>query len=56
MMKLINTIEIEFSKDLYKLEVLEGEYGTKFYYIYINGVYDKKYKRLPKDLREFFYD
>jgi len=56
MMKLINTIEIEFSKDLYKLEVLEGEFGTKFYHIFTNGIFDRSYKRLPKDLRDFFYD
>jgi hypothetical protein len=53
-MTLINTIEVEFSKDLYKLEVLTGEFGTKFYYLYTNGNFDRSYKRLPKDLREFF--
>ena len=53
-MKLINTVEIEFSRDTYKLEVLEGEFGTKFYYLFINGDFDKSCKRLPSDLRDFF--
>jgi len=53
-MKLINTIEVEFSKDIYNLQVLEGEFGTKFYYLFINGNFDKSYKRLPSDLRSFF--
>lgn len=53
-MKLINTIEVEFSKDLYKLEVLEGEFGTKFYHLFIDGNFEKSYKRLPSDLRSFF--
>lgn len=54
MSNLINTIELEFSKDLYKLEVYKEEYGTKFYYIYINGTFNKNYKKLPKDLKQFF--
>jgi len=53
-MKLINTIEVEFSKDLYKLEVLEGEFGTKFYHLFIDGNFEKSYMRLPSDLRSFF--
>ena len=53
-MELINTIELQFSRDTYKLEVLEGEFGTKFYHLFINGDFDKSYKRLPSDLREFF--
>ena len=53
-MKTVNTIEVEFSKDTYKLEVLEGEFGTKFYHLFINGDFDKSYKRLPSDLRDFF--
>jgi|14BtaG_2_1085337.scaffolds.fasta_scaffold00589_12 hypothetical protein len=53
-MKTVNTIEVEFSRDTYKLEVLEGEFGTKFYHLFINGDFDKSYKRLPSDLREFF--
>jgi len=53
-MKLINTIEIEFSKDIYKLEVLEGEFSTKFYHLFIGGKFEKSYKRLPSDLRSFF--
>ena len=53
-MNIINTIEVEFSKDLYKLEVLKGEYGTNFYHIYINGNFDRSYLRLPKDLKQFF--
>lgn len=53
-MKLINTIEVNFSKDLYKLEVLEGEFNSKFYHIFINGNFEKSYKRLPSDLRGFF--
>mgnify|MGYP005992636443 FL=1 len=53
-MQLINTIELEFSRDIYKLEVLEGEFATKFYHLFINGDFDKSYKRLPSDLREFF--
>ena len=53
-MELTNTIELQFSRDTYKLEVLEGEFGTKFYHLFINGDFDKSYKRLPSDLREFF--
>lgn len=53
-MELINTIKVEFSKDLYKLEILQGDFGSTFYYIYINGKFEKNYKRLPKDLKSFF--
>jgi hypothetical protein len=53
-MTLINTIEVEFSKDLYKLEVLKGKFGTRFYHLYTNGNFNKSYKRLPSDLRSFF--
>jgi hypothetical protein len=53
-MTLINTIEVEFSKDIYKMEILEGEFGTKFYYLFVNGNFDKSYKSLPNDLRSFF--
>ena len=53
-MKTINEIEVEFSRDTYKLEVLEGEFGTKFYHLFINGDFNKSYKRLPSDLRLFF--
>ena len=53
-MKAIKTIEVEFSKDTYKLEVLEAEFGTKFYHLFTNGNFDRSYKRLPADLRDFF--
>jgi hypothetical protein len=53
-MKTVNTVEIEFSRDTYRMEILEGEFGTKFYHIFINGEFDKSYKRLPSELREFF--
>ena len=53
-MTTVNTIEVEFSRDTYKLEVLEGEFGTKFYHLFINGDFDKSYKRLPSDLKDFF--
>ena len=53
-MKLIKTIEIEYSRDTYKMEILEADFGTKFYHIFINGKFEKSYKRLPADLRDFF--
>jgi hypothetical protein len=53
-MKLINTIEVEFSKDVYKMEILKGEFNSKFYHIFINGKFEKSYKRLPNDLKSFF--
>ena len=48
------TITVNFSKDTYTLEVTEGTFGQKIYSLFINGVYNKNYMRLPKDLREFF--
>jgi hypothetical protein len=53
-MTTIKTIEVNFSRDTYKLEIKEGQFGSKIYSTYINGVYDRNYVRLPKDLREFF--
>lgn len=53
-MTTIKTIEIEFSKDIYTLEVKEGTFGTKFYSLFINGMFQKNYRRLSKDLKEFF--
>ncbi len=53
-MKILKTITVNFSKDTYTLEVTEGTFGQKIYSLFINGVYNKNYMRLPKDLREFF--
>ena len=53
-MKTIKTITVEFSKDIYEMEVCEASFGSLFYYISVNGTFNKSYKRLPKDLREFF--
>jgi hypothetical protein len=53
-MTTIKTIEVNFSRDTYTLEIKEGQFGSKIYSTYINGVYDRNYIRLPKDLREFF--
>jgi len=52
-MKTLKTLTVEFSKDVYKMEVVQGTYCL-FYSIYINGKFEKTYKRLPKELREFF--
>lgn len=53
-MKILKTITVNFSKDTYTLEVKEGTFGNKIYSLFINDVYNRNYKRLPKDLREFF--
>jgi len=53
-MKTIKTITKVYSKDTYEMEICEGSFGSKSYYISINGVFNKSYKRIPKDLREFF--
>lgn len=53
-MKVLKTITVNFSKDKYTLEIIEGTFGQKIYSLFINDVYNKNYMRLPKDLREFF--
>jgi hypothetical protein len=53
-MTTIKTIKIQFSKDIYILEVKEGTFGNKFYSLFINGMFQKNYKRLSKDLKDFF--
>ncbi len=53
-MKVLKTITIEYSKDVYLMEILEGSFGDKHYSLFINGIFQKTYMRMPKDLREFF--
>lgn len=53
-MKVLKTITKEYSKDVYLMEILEGSFGAKHYSLFINGIFQKTYMRIPKDLREFF--
>jgi len=53
-MTTLKTITIEFSKDLYEMEVCQASSGKLFYYISINGTFSKGYQRLSKELRKFF--
>jgi hypothetical protein len=53
-MKVLKTITREYSKDVYLMEILEGSFGDKHYSLFVNGIFQKTYMRMPKDLREFF--
>jgi len=53
-MKNVKTIIKEFSKDVYKLEISEFSVGGFLYSIYINDVFDKNYRRLDRETKEFF--
>ena len=53
-MTILETITIKFSKDTYTMEISEGSLGTKYYGVFINGIFQKSYQRIPKDLSKFF--
>jgi len=52
--KVIQTKEITYSRDVYRIEISLGSLNQKMYSIFINGVFNKNYLRLPKDLKQFF--
>ena len=53
-MTTLKTITVEFSKDTYTLEVCEFSVGGVCYSMYINGNFDKNYRRLDKETKKFF--